>query len=211
MWGLIAQGWAFLRISVTGKSRCAFGKGTTVTSAIAVVAHHDDALLWVGGTIKRTLRCGWDWTVVAMCVQSDEKKSFFDDWCKSLSVRHDSRKLHDYPNGNPFSANKLCDMREKLLSATQKEKFDFVFTHTPDGRGEYGPHPNHLETAETVLNLANKGKLCKCPTHVLHFAYAPIYGLSGRATVARTDACWYVQLSYDELLWKSCWCNSSPW
>jgi len=31
-----------------------------VTKAIAVVAHYDDAVIWAGGTIKRTLSLGGD-------------------------------------------------------------------------------------------------------------------------------------------------------
>jgi hypothetical protein len=50
--------------SIQGKHQ-----GTTMTNALAVMAHHDDHVLFMGATMQRTKRMqGWDWTVTAMCL-----------------------------------------------------------------------------------------------------------------------------------------------
>ncbi len=189
-----------------------------MTRAIAVVAHYDDALLWVGGTIKRTLCCGWEWTVLAMCVEPEleyeYKQCFFDDWCESLHIHHHpTSEFKDYQPGNPFSQNNRCEMRDEMRKAilreTQDGKFDWVFTHPLEWDGEYGHHANHMEAAETVEDLARRNEICDGVAHVAHFAYKPIYGTGGKATAAKTDACFYVQLKYDELLWKCEWCQKA--
>ncbi len=38
-----------------------------MAQVLAAVAHSDDALIWVGGTIRRTRRADWNWTIVCTC------------------------------------------------------------------------------------------------------------------------------------------------
>ena len=45
------------------------------TNALVVVAHHDDAILWMGGTIQRFQ--DWNWHVVSICVPNPARRTTF--------------------------------------------------------------------------------------------------------------------------------------
>jgi LmbE family N-acetylglucosaminyl deacetylase len=171
---------------------------------MAVVAHYDDAVIWAGGTMRRTLSLGWDWTIVTTCAAEEHRRKYFMEWCESLGVRPVALLFKDHPDGGPFSQNDrkvLCDAtRNAVRSVTP----DWVFTHSLDADGEYGPHPNHAEAAEAVASLARDGILSV--NHVAQFAYRRIYRILDLAPVARGEASHYVQLDYDDLAWKAEWC-----
>ena len=178
-----------------------------VTNAIAVVAHYDDAVIWAGGTIKRTLSLGWDWTIVTTCAAEQSRRDYFVRWCESLGVRPVALLFKDHPDGGPFSQNDREVLCDAIRGAVRSAAPDWLFTHSLDGDGEYGPHPNHTEAAEALASLAGEGVFRV--SQVAHFAYRRAYGLPELATVAGVEASHYLQLDYDELRWKAEWCEAA--
>jgi LmbE family N-acetylglucosaminyl deacetylase len=178
-----------------------------VTKAIAVVAHDDDALLWAGASIRRTLSMdiGWDWTVVVMCVKDEERRKYLDDWGKALHIRTVGLPFYDYQEGPAFSKNDRAEMCHALLREVRDTEFDWVFTHSLRDDGEYAPHANHKEAALIAADPAAIGT-----GQVASFAYGAIYSSRGLAPVARPDASHYLQLTYEELQWKAEWCARAP-
>jgi LmbE family N-acetylglucosaminyl deacetylase len=179
-----------------------------MTKALAVVAHHDDHILWMGGTIERMN--SWDWTLVAMCVNRSERQTYYDKCCKALGVAG-LRFGHFGDSGGlkAFVENDQNNMRSDLIQALQGQRFDFVFTHNPDEDGEYGLHPNHMEVATIVTDLVARGELCS-DSGLAYFAYKAMYGGNGLPTVARMVASYYLQLTYGELSRKCGICLDVP-
>ena len=174
-----------------------------MTKAIAITAHHDDAVLWCGGTILRTNRLGWNWTVVALCVADLQKQRYFDDYCNAAKVNSQRFDYDDYQDGAAFSRNSRHSLTQEIKRLLAATSYDFVFTHSRDPGGEYGGHANHDEVLQATLDVVpNKGIIC--------FSYNPEFGYNGRATTARRDADYHVQLTYEELIHKATWCQSAP-
>lgn len=175
-----------------------------MTKAIAITAHHDDALLWCGGTIRRTKReFGWDWTVVALCVQCPEKQRYFERYCKKAKADGRWFTYEDYQEGSAFSCNSRGSLTNEIRQLLSASSYDLVFTHSRDPGGEYGWHANHVEVRDATLDaVTNERVLC--------FSYNPEFGCNGRATTARRDADYHVQLTYKELIHKAIWCQRAP-
>lgn len=176
--------------------------GVKVPNAIAIVAHHDDHVLWMGGTIQRLAVAGWHWKVVAMCVPDLPKRDYFLHSCSVLGVARAAMEFRDYLDGEPFSQNDRDSMRCRLVEAVRGQTFDLVFTHSRSERGEYwARHANHVEVRELATELVGKQQLGPGRHGLAYFAYDVIYG-SGTATCARTDAAYWMPLTYPELLRK---------
>lgn len=173
-------------------------------NAIAITAHHDDAVLWCGGTILRTRRAlSWNWTVVALCVPDPARQVYFDSYCAAVGVAARRFAFRDYQGPAAFSQNRQSDFEDALRSIQQSQLFDFVFAHSKDAGGEYGGHANHDESriaSESVFGSSN----------LIHFCYAPEFGYNGRGTTARRDANYHLQLDYDELIQKAGWSRMAP-
>jgi LmbE family N-acetylglucosaminyl deacetylase len=178
------------------------------TNALVVVAHHDDAILWMGGTIQR-LR-DWNWHVVSMCVPDPRRKDYLQQTCEALGVRSSPVSFADYQGGAPFTGNDREQMVNALAGAVDGAKFDWVFTHSRHPSGEYGGHTNHSEMVSLVTSLVQEGKLTTGMNRVAFFCYYPMYGGDGRAPVARPDATHQLQLTYAELLFKCHWTMQAP-
>jgi LmbE family N-acetylglucosaminyl deacetylase len=174
-----------------------------MTKAIAITAHHDDALLWCGGTIRRTNQLGWDWTVVALCVRCPEKERYFERYCKKAEVDGRWFKYEDYQDGSAFSCNSRDSLTNEIRQLLSASPYDFVFTHSRDPGGEYSRHANHDEVRDATLAAVTSER-------ILCFSYTPEFGCNGRATTARRDADYHVQLNYEELIHKATWCQRSP-
>lgn len=176
-----------------------------MTNALAVVAHHDDHVLWMDGTIQRTLTAGWKWTIVAMCAPATDRAEYFVRCCKSQGVEPITFDFKDYMEGQ---LNSLDKMRSTLSSAVQGRTFNVVFTHSRRPDGEYGVHANHFEVRDVVDALVKDGAIAQGPDSVAYFSYQAIYRRS--ATVARRDANLFVQLNYPELMEKCKWSMEAP-
>jgi LmbE family N-acetylglucosaminyl deacetylase len=179
-----------------------------MTNALAVVAHHDDHILWMGGMIQRMRARGWNWTLVALCVPDPERRAYFVECCRALGAESLVMDFADHREGPEFGRNDREEMRSELLHAVQGRAYDFVFTHSRDGQCEYGFHANHRETQTIVTELVANGAIGTGPQHTAYFHYAPMFDRS--ATTARRDDACYLQLSYAELLHKCLWCAQAP-
>lgn len=176
-------------------------------NSLAVVAHHDDVILWMGGTVQHLRSLGWNWHVVCFCTHNlPDRRQYFERLCAALGVKHTVFEFDDYPGGKCFAQNSCEEMTTALVKAVAGEKFDLVFTHSPTG--EYGWHANHGEVAEVVTALVKGGSLTTGLDRLAYFCYAPFCGRL--ATVARTDATHYLQLTYEELYFKCRWCKDVP-
>lgn len=178
--------------------------------AVAVVAHHDDHVLWMGGAIERLAATGWHWTVIAMCVPERDRRDYFLHSCSVFAAIPVAMQFHDYQGGNPFSRNNRDEMRSCLCDAVDGQPFDLVFTHSRSEYGEYwARHANHVEVREVAAELVSSGTLGRGIQHLAYFSYDVIYG-AGTAACARCDANFYLQLTYPELLWKCQLCSLAP-
>lgn len=180
-----------------------------MVNVLAVVAHHDDPILWVGGTILRTMSedWGWTWTIIGMCIPENDKLDYFTRCCNALGATQITIDFGDYQEGHQFRSNSQEEMRRRLIDEVTDKKFDIIFTHSRDQNGEYGYHANHDEVQTTVTSLAREGFPGRVK-RIVYFSYSPIY--CGLATTARQDAIYYHQLNYEELCFKVEWCLQTP-
>lgn len=185
--------------------------------ALAVVAHHDDHLLWMGGVIDRLAARGCEWTLVAMCQNNEEwRHKFFDLCCTRWRVRGINLDFltnqADHGATFPLGGNDLDQMVNALTGAVNCVDYDYVFTHSRQPNGEYGNHTNHGEAREVVDVLVRRGCFRAAP---IHFAYGACWG-PGTPTCAPfpgTDpqrGKFYVSLQYRELLRKCRLCCKIP-
>jgi LmbE family N-acetylglucosaminyl deacetylase len=176
-------------------------------NALAVVAHYDDHPLFMGATIRRLGLKRWNWTLVAMCIKSNEKRDYFNRFCNQFGANGIAMTFCDHQGGPAFSQNSRQMMREKLLTDLGEKTFDWVFTHSRHPEGEYGFHANHAEVQQVVTSLVDEKRLVQDRGCLAYFSYGVISGHT--AATARFDAMektHYLQLTYDELLWKCDWC-----
>jgi len=134
--------------------------------AIAIVAHPDDEIIFMGGTIMKNPQI--DWTVFSLCRASDkDREPKFFRVCKKNNVKGTIADLEDE---NRMSIAKSVPMIEKLiLEKIKNKKFDYIFTH--GANGEYG-HKRHIGVYESVKKLI-KNKVLK-PEAVFYFNYKKI-------------------------------------
>jgi|SRR5579864_2019262 len=179
--------------------------------ALAVVAHHDDHILWMGGTLQRTLAAGWRWKLVAMCVPEPAKQMYYHACCRAIGTGGSCMVFQDYQAGSAFSRNQRAAMEGQLLNAIQANAFDYVFTHSRHAHGEYGgAHANHIEVREIVETMVRAGQIGKGAGSLAYFSYDLLYGGGGKATAAITNSDYFLQLTYPELMLKCHWCQQAP-
>ncbi len=176
-----------------------------MTNGLVIVAHYDDPLIWAGGAIRRTAARGWNWTIVATCVEVGGRKRYFEQWCGTLGVQGIDFAYADHPDGRPFSRNDRRAMTKAVFDALQSTRFDWVFTHNAGAEGEYGFHPNHAEAAEIVTSLVDAGLIVD--RQIVHFCYRRAYGLLDLPAVGGARASHVLPLDYRELAWKAKWCE----
>lgn len=124
----------------------------TKTVAI-IVAHPDDEILWVGGTILNN--ASWKCFVVCLCRGDDtDRNPKFYKALKILNAEGTMGNLDDGPEQMPLDEKILESTILKLLPP---QHFDLVITHHP--KGEYTRHLRHEETGKAVLSLWNYKKI----------------------------------------------------
>ncbi len=167
-----------------------------------IVAHDDDVVLWMGGTIH--LLEDWEWHIISMCnAHNEERKDYFHNTANRLGVTANVFAFLDYQNKESSSRlNCILDMKQQLSSLLKNERYDFVFTHSRDENGEYGFHANHQEVCEVVKSLVSEKQIVEDFSKIAFFCYSPLYELPGLSTVARQDAKFYMQLPYSSLAFK---------
>jgi len=169
---------------------------STRKKALVVIAHCDDAVLWMGGVIHR-LR-DWEWHILSMCNGNiGYKIQSFNTSCQMLGVeRYLALNFEDYQSRGVFSQNDKDRMKAELNKFAD-EAYDYVFSHSLDEWNEYGHHDNHQEVGTITSEIAEERSW-----PLLRFCYYPIYG-GGTATVAyKEKANYYYQLNYEDLMYK---------
>jgi LmbE family N-acetylglucosaminyl deacetylase len=140
--------------------------------ALAVVAHSDDHILWMGGTIARLKH--WTWHILALCKSHngedfEPKRTVFHQSCKQLGVvKYSARDLKDYQPREAMECQQLARMKEEIL-AFADDTYDLVFTHSIHNNCEYGFHANHVEVRDAVNQLVERSMITT--GGVLYFSY----------------------------------------
>jgi LmbE family N-acetylglucosaminyl deacetylase len=180
-------------------------------NALAVVAHHDDHLLFMGATMRRTKTIrGWHWKVIAMCLDP-ACKDYFCGSCADLGAKGCFMPFKNYQTDPIFSKNSREEMEAKLRGEAEGTKFDWVFTHSRHPCGEYGGHSNHSEVQQVVTSLVERGQLGQGMNHLAYFSYQAIAGHTApTASFCESHRTHYLQLTYTELEWKLKWCKNTP-
>lgn len=158
------------------------------------------------GAVARYFAPG-DLDGVGRCLRSAspirKKQQYFDDYCNATNVDGRRFEHEDYQSGPAFSRNHKQQLKDDIQRLLAASAFDLVFTHSRDPCGEYGGHANYVEVLQATQELVTSDRL-------ICFSYNPEFGHNGRATTARLDADYHVQLNYEELIQKATWCQSAP-
>jgi LmbE family N-acetylglucosaminyl deacetylase len=130
--------------------------------ALIVVAHPDDEIIWMGGTILNNKDLNW--TIYSLCRASDtDREPKFRRVCDYLGARF---IISDLDDESEMDLDECSKEAERLLEKNISDKFDYLFTH--GARGEYG-HDRHVCIHRAVNNLI-KNKIIK-PEAVFYFDY----------------------------------------
>jgi hypothetical protein len=123
------------------------------STALCLVAHPDDEVIWMGGTIMRNPNL--DWTVFSLCRRSDaDREPKFRKVAAELNAKG---MIEDFNDEDGMSLEEsIPGIKELIVKTVGEEKFDYFFTHGENG--EYG-HIRHIGTHIAVKELINEGKL----------------------------------------------------
>ena len=140
--------------------------------ALAVVAHSDDHILWMGGTILRLKH--WVWHILSLCKSHNnedfgQKRIVFDQSCRELgAIKYSAKDFKDYQSREDIECQQVPRMKEQILSFGDGS-YDLVFTHSIQNNCEYSYHANHAEVRDAVSQVL-KERMIETEG-VLHFCY----------------------------------------
>ena len=167
--------------------------------ALSVVAHSDDHVLWMGGTILRLNQ--WTWHILSLCKSHsnedfEPKRVVFERSCRELGAsRYSAKDFKDYQPREAMESQQLTRMKEETL-AFADDSYDLVFTHSIQENCEYGFHANHAEVRDAVNQVIDDDLLKT--RGVLHFCYKS--GGCRRPVIVDLDKANYkVELSSEEI------------
>jgi len=122
-------------------------------TAIVIVAHPDDEILWCGGTIL--MHPSLKWFVVSLCRGNDKERApKFQKCLHLLQADGIMGNLDDGPDQNPIEQELV---QKTLLDLIPKKHFNLIITHNPTG--EYTRHLRHEEISQAVIELLYDNKI----------------------------------------------------
>lgn len=122
-------------------------------SALVIVAHPDDEILWAGGTML--MHPETRWTVVALSRRSDpDRAPRFRRVLALLGAIGELGDLNDGPEQTPLPAP---DVQDAVLALVGGGDPDLILTHSVSG--EYTRHRRHEEVGAAVLALWDAGTI----------------------------------------------------
>jgi LmbE family N-acetylglucosaminyl deacetylase len=159
--------------------------------AIAIVAHPDDEIIFMGGTIMKNPQI--DWTVFSLCRASDkDREPKFWRVCAKNKVKG---IIADVEDKDKMNVAKSVPVIAKIITAKLKNKqFDYIFTH--GANGEYG-HKRHSGVHQAVSKLIDN-KILK-PEAVFYFNYKKISRHVGAPFTVKAGTDYLLKLSPTEL------------
>jgi hypothetical protein len=194
-------------------------------NALAVVAHHDDAQIWMGGTICHTRHLKndpWKWKIVALCLSGKQNT----DWERYLSCYTDfglrcdveTIQFHHRIKGQSDTEKEKTRtmMIEDLAASCKGEKFDYIFTHSNSPNGEYkastnGIHEDHKGVREIVVKFMKEIDP-DFSKKLAYFSYRDIDYADGSCSVVADweRAKYYFVLDYEAQIVKNNMCSLAP-
>ncbi len=122
-------------------------------SALVIVAHPDDEILWAGGTML--LHPQTRWTIVVLCRRSDpDRAPKFRRVLQMLGAAGRQGDLDDGPEQTPLPPQ---EVQHAILALAGGGEHDLILTHSV--AGEYTRHRRHEEIGQAVLALWDAGQL----------------------------------------------------
>ena len=135
-------------------SRMPGAGGRKVSRAAVVVAHPDDEILWMGGTLL--MHSDHRWNIVTLCRGSDpDRAPKFFTVLRHLGASGTMGDMNDGPEQDPLMPQEVREAVLKLLAGNRC--FDVMFTHSP--RGEYTRHRRHEEVGRAICDLWTAAEL----------------------------------------------------
>lgn len=121
--------------------------------AIAIVAHPDDEVIWMGGALQRFSDANW--IVLSLCRASDkDREPKFQRVSALLGFKGVIRDLDDEGRLDDKAAVK--EAKKIIVKEIQGKEFDYIFTHGENG--EYG-HDSHKQAHQAVQELIKEKKI----------------------------------------------------
>ncbi len=116
-------------------------------SAVVIVAHPDDEVLWAGGFML--IHPDWDWHVVCTCRKSDPDRA--PRFWRVMDALHCSGSIGDLDDGPEQHLLPAGEVEAEILHLLPSRSFDLILTHHPNG--EYTRHIRHEEVSQAVIAL----------------------------------------------------------
>lgn len=161
---------------------------------LVIVAHPDDEILWMGGTLLRNKK-KWNTTIICLTRKSDKDRyPKFKKVMKAIGAKGFIYDLNDKNLKKSLDKNKIVKI---ISNHTLNKKFDMIFTH--NSNGEYG-HTRHKEIHKAVKFAMKIGILSS--KKVFFFSYHKIKNkFQGYATY-NSNADIFIKLNRQEISMK---------
>jgi len=180
--------------------------------ALCVVAHTDDHVLWMGGTILRHSQ--WTWHILSLCKSHNNedfepKRIVFEKTCTKFGAsRYLAMDLKDYQPREAMRSQQLSRMKKEILRFTAEDIYDLVYTHSISKNCEYSFHANHAEVRNAVNQIIEQGLLKT--KGILYFCYKS--GGTNKPVIPDLDrADCKIQLTEEEIIRKNALKHTFTW